>query len=88
MARYCATRCWPKIHLGQKVSALVSEIVVEDKTASISGSYSALADAMLQIKTGSLKNQVPSFIPIWHPQGVLSKSRPSESPLPAKLFAK
>ncbi|MEI7457444.1 MAG: hypothetical protein WCK93_12050 [Nitrosomonadales bacterium] len=68
------------------MSALVSEMVVEDKTASISGSYTAWADAMLQIKTGSLNNQVPGFSAIWRPQGVLSKSRPLKSRAAAKFF--
>ena len=47
------------------LNILVDEIVVEDKTATIKGSYAALAETMQQIKMGSLNNQVPSFIPNW-----------------------
>ena len=47
------------------LNILVDEIVVEDKTATIKGSYAALAEMMQQIKMGNLKNQVPSFIPHW-----------------------
>ena len=46
------------------LNVLVDEIVVQDKTAAIKGSYSALAETMQTIKMGSL-NQVPSFIPNW-----------------------
>jgi hypothetical protein len=42
----------------------VGEIVVQDKTATIKGSYFALAETMQQIKMGNLK-QVPTFIPDW-----------------------
>jgi hypothetical protein len=38
--------------------------MVQDKTATISGSYAALAETMQTIKLGNL-NQVPSFIPDW-----------------------
>ena len=44
---------------------LVDEIVVQEKTATIRGSYAALAETMQQIKTGNLDNQVPSFIHDW-----------------------
>ena len=47
------------------LSILVDEIVVQDKTATIKGSYAALAKTMQTIKKGSLNNQVPSFIPDW-----------------------
>jgi site-specific DNA recombinase len=43
----------------------VDEIVVEDKTATIKGSYAALAETMQTIKKGNLNNQVPSFISDW-----------------------
>ena len=43
----------------------MDEIVVEDKTATIKGSYAALAKTMQQIKTGNLNNQVPGFMPDW-----------------------
>jgi len=46
------------------LNILVDEIVVEDKTATIKGSYAALAETMQQIKMGNL-NQVPTFIPNW-----------------------
>ena len=47
------------------LKVLVDEIVVKDKTATISGSYAALAETMEKIKTGNLNKQVPSFIPDW-----------------------
>ena len=47
------------------LNVLVDEIVVEDKTATIKGSYAALAETMQQIKMGTLNNQVPSFIQHW-----------------------
>ena len=47
------------------LKALVDEIVVRDKTATITGSYTALAETMQQIKMGSLNKQVPSFNPDW-----------------------
>jgi len=47
------------------LNILVDEIVVEDKTAIIKGSYAALAETMQAIKKGTLSNQVPSFIPDW-----------------------
>jgi hypothetical protein len=47
------------------LNALVDEIVVEDKTATIKGSYAGLAETMQAIKKGNLNNQVPSFIPNW-----------------------
>ena len=43
---------------------LVDEIVVQDKTATVKGSYAALAETMQQIKMGTL-NQVPTFIADW-----------------------
>ena len=46
------------------LNILVDEIVVEDKTATVKGSYEALAETMQQVKMGNL-NQVPSFIPDW-----------------------
>ncbi len=46
------------------LNILVDEIVVEEKTATIKGSYAALAETMQKIKLGNL-NQVPSFIPDW-----------------------
>jgi len=47
------------------LNILVDEIVVQDKTATIKGSYAALAETMQQIKMGNLNKQVPSFIPDW-----------------------
>ncbi len=47
------------------LNILVDEIVVQDKTATIKGSYAALAETMQTIKKGSLDNQVPSFIHDW-----------------------
>jgi len=47
------------------LNALVDEIVVEDRTATIKGSYAGLAETMQAIKKGNLNNQVPSFIPNW-----------------------
>jgi site-specific DNA recombinase len=47
------------------LTILVDEIVVEDKTATIKGSYAALAQTLQKIKMGNLNNQVPSFIPSW-----------------------
>lgn len=44
---------------------LVDEIGVQDKAATIKGSYAALAEAMQQIKMGTLITQVPTFIPNW-----------------------
>ncbi|MEO9040616.1 MAG: recombinase family protein [Gallionella sp.] len=46
------------------LNILVDEIVVQDKTATVKGSYEALAETMQQIKMGNL-NQVPSFMPNW-----------------------
>lgn len=46
------------------LNLLVDEIVVEDKTATIRGSYAALAEAMHKIKVGNL-NQVPTFNHDW-----------------------
>ncbi len=46
------------------LNILVDEIVVTEKTATIKGSYDALAETMQQIKMGNLK-QVPTFIPDW-----------------------
>ena len=47
------------------LNILVDEIVVTNKTATIKGSYDALAETIQTIKKGSLNNQVPSFIPNW-----------------------
>lgn len=47
------------------LNILVDEIVVQDKTATIRGSYAALAETMQQIKMGLLITQVPTFIPNW-----------------------
>lgn len=47
------------------LNILVDEIVIVDKTATIKGSYAALADTMQKIKKGNLNNQVPSFMPNW-----------------------
>ena len=47
------------------LNILVDEIVVQDKTATIKGSYAALAETMQKIKMGNLNDQVPSFIPDW-----------------------
>jgi DNA invertase Pin-like site-specific DNA recombinase len=47
------------------LNILVDEILVKDKTATIKGSYAALAETMQQIKMGDLSKQVPSFIPDW-----------------------
>ncbi|MDO8335751.1 MAG: hypothetical protein Q7T74_03145, partial [Candidatus Saccharibacteria bacterium] len=47
------------------LNILVDEIVILDKTATIKGSYAALADTMQKIKKGNLNNQVPSFMPDW-----------------------
>lgn len=46
------------------LNILVDEIVVQDKTATIRGSYAALAETMQKIKMGNL-NQVPTFNPDW-----------------------
>ena len=46
------------------LNILVDEIVVQDKTATVKGSYEALAETMQQIKMGNL-NQVPSFMVDW-----------------------
>jgi site-specific DNA recombinase len=46
------------------LNILVDEVVVQDKTATVNGSYEALAETMQQIKKGNL-NQVPSFMPDW-----------------------
>ena len=42
----------------------MDEIVVQDNTATVKGSYAALAETMQQIKMGTL-NQVPSFMADW-----------------------
>ncbi|CAH1386885.1 recombinase family protein [Candidatus Nitrotoga sp. M5] len=47
------------------LNILVDEIVIVDKSATIKGSYAALADTMQKIKKGNLNNQVPSFMPNW-----------------------
>jgi len=47
------------------LNILVDEIVVKDNTATIRGSYGALAETLEQIKMGNLSKQVPSFIPDW-----------------------
>ena len=47
------------------LNILVDEIVVKDRTATIKGSYAALADTMQKIKMGSLNNQVPTFNLNW-----------------------
>jgi hypothetical protein len=44
------------------LQALVDEIVVKDKTATIRGSYAALAETMEHIKLGNLNKQAPSFM--------------------------
>ena len=46
------------------LNILLDEIVVQDKTATIKGSYGALAETMQKIKMGNL-NQVPSFMVDW-----------------------
>lgn len=46
------------------LNILVDEIVVQDKTATIRGSYAALAETMQKIKMGNL-NQVPTFNLDW-----------------------
>jgi site-specific DNA recombinase len=46
------------------LNILVDEIVVQDKTATISGSYKALAETMQKIKMGNLV-QVPTFDLNW-----------------------
>ena len=46
------------------LNILVDEIVVQDKTATIKGSYGTLAETMQKIKMGNL-NQVPSFMVDW-----------------------
>lgn len=46
------------------LNILVDEIVVQDKTATVKGSYAALAETMQQIKMGTL-DQVPTFIADW-----------------------
>lgn len=56
----------PKSPLAKSyLNILVDEIVVKEKTATIKGSYAALAETMQQIKMGNLSKQVPSFIPEW-----------------------
>lgn len=56
------------------LNILVGKIVVQDKTATIKGSYAALAETMQKIKVGSL-NQVPTFNPDW-------RARRDSNPLP------
>ncbi|WP_237248635.1 hypothetical protein [Sideroxyarcus emersonii] len=46
------------------LNILVDEIVVQDKTTTIKGSYAALAETMQKIKMGTL-NQVPTFNLDW-----------------------
>lgn len=46
------------------INLLVDEIHVKDDTATIKGSFAALAYAMHQMKMGN-SNQVPTFIPNW-----------------------
>ena len=46
------------------LNILVEEIVVEDKSATVRGSYAALAETMQKIKMGNL-NQVPTFNLDW-----------------------
>lgn len=43
------------------INLLVEEVLVKDETATIKGSYAALAYAMHQMKMGAT-NQVPTFI--------------------------
>ncbi len=51
------------------INLLVDEIHVKDDTATIKGSFAALAHAMQQMKMGN-SNQVPTFIPDWCSAGV------------------
>ena len=60
------------------LNILVDEIVVEGKTATINGSYAALAETMEQIKMGSLSKQVPRFNLNWCARRE-SNPRPSAS---------
>ena len=59
------------------LNILVDEVVVKGKSASIKGSYVALAETMQQIKMGNL-NQVPTFDPNWCARRE-SNPRPSAS---------
>ena len=46
------------------IRILLDEVLVEDDTATIKGSYAALANAMHQMKMGT-NNLVPTLIPNW-----------------------
>jgi hypothetical protein len=59
------------------VYTLVNEIVVNDKTATISGSHAALAETMHQTNMGAL-NQVPVIMRVWRARPD-SNGRPSAS---------
>ncbi|MGO9445748.1 MAG: recombinase family protein [Thiobacillaceae bacterium] len=59
------------------LNILVDEIVVQDNTATVKGSYAALAETMQTIKMGNL-NQVPSFNLDWRARRD-SNSRPPGS---------
>jgi len=60
------------------LNILVDEIVVNDKVATIKGSYAALAATMGEIKRMGNLNQVPTFIPEWRARRD-SNSRPPGS---------
>ena len=60
------------------LNILVDEIVVNDKTATIKGSYAALAGAMGEIKRMGTLDQVPTFMPEWRARRD-SNSRPPGS---------
>ena len=47
------------------LNLLVDEIVVQDKAATIRGSYAALAEVMQMVKVGNLSKQVPTFDLNW-----------------------
>ncbi len=47
------------------LNLLVDEIVVQDKAATIKGSYAALAGVMQMVKVGNLSKQVPTFDLNW-----------------------
>ena len=47
------------------LNILVDEVVIQDGTATIRGSYAALAETMHKIKVGNLNDQVPTFNLDW-----------------------
>ncbi len=57
------------------LNLLVDEIVVQGKSATIKGSYAALAETMQILKAGNLNDQVPTFDLDWRARRD-SNSRP------------